>query len=131
MTVSDMTAGDEALKIIALAHQRGAVRDIDLVGRIGGEEFSVFLPGTDVNRTKIVAERIRAAILDSRLLPNRTALRSFRERRRRHLRIRQATFSELFRQADERLYAAKQNGRNRVEINQAPLDSAAHRRMVH
>ena len=53
--------GDEALKIIAQTI-KGVVREIDLVGRIGGEEFSVFLPGTDANRTQVVAERIRAAI---------------------------------------------------------------------
>ena len=43
--------GDEALKIIAQTI-KGVVREIDLVGRIGGEEFSVFLPGTDPSRTK-------------------------------------------------------------------------------
>jgi diguanylate cyclase len=121
--------GDEALKIIALAI-KGVVRDIDLVGRIGGEEFSVFLPGTDVNRTKIVAERIRAAISTVDFYPTE---------QRCDLSVsvggatyeRQATFSELFRQADQRLYAAKQNGRNRVEIHDAPARNARALHVVH
>jgi diguanylate cyclase len=121
--------GDEALKIIAQAI-KGVVREIDLVGRIGGEEFSVFLPGTDINRTKIVAERIRAAISTIDFYPTEN---------RCDLSVsvggatyeRQATFSELFRQADQRLYAAKQNGRNRVEIHDAPARSARALHVVH
>ena len=122
-------SGDEALKVIAETI-RGAVRDIDLVGRIGGEEFSVFLPGTDPNRTLAVAERIRAAISAAEFSPtgSRVGLSvsvggaTFADA---------ASFGELFRRADQRLYAAKLNGRNRVEINQSPTDQAAPLRMVH
>ena len=60
--------GDEALKIIAQTI-KGVVREIDLVGRMGGEEFSVFLPGTDPSRTKAVAERIRVAIATVEFYP--------------------------------------------------------------
>ena len=116
-------SGDEALKIIAQTI-KGVVREIDLVGRIGGEEFSVFLPGTDANRTHVIAERIRAAISTVEFYPtgNRCDL---------SVSVggatydREATFSELFRRADLRLYAAKQNGRNRVEIHNTPARGAA------
>jgi diguanylate cyclase len=122
-------SGDEALKIIAQAI-KGVVREIDLVGRIGGEEFSVFLPGTDANRTQLVAERIRAAVSTVEFYPTGS---------RCDLSVsvggaiydRQATFSDLFRQADQRLYAAKQNGRNRVEINSAPARGARALHVVH
>ena len=121
--------GAEALKIIAQAI-KGVVREIDLVGRIGGEEFSVFLPGTDANRTKLIAERIRAAISTVEFYPTES---------RCDLSVsvggatydRQATFSDLFRQADQRLYAAKKNGRNRVEINDAPARNARALHVVH
>ena len=77
-------SGDEALKIIAQTI-KGVVREIDLVGRIGGEEFSVFLPGTDANRTQLVAERIRAAVSTVEFYPTGRSLRSLGQRRRRHL----------------------------------------------
>ena len=60
--------GDEALRIIAQTI-KGVVREIDLVGRIGGEEFSVFMPGTDPSRTTVVAERIRIAIANVEFYP--------------------------------------------------------------
>ena len=122
-------SGDEALKIIAQTI-KGVVREIDLVGRIGGEEFSVFLPGTDANRTHLIAERIRAAVSTVEFYPtgNRCDL---------SVSVggatydREATFSELFRQADLRLYSAKQNGRNRVEIQNTPTRGARALHVVH
>jgi diguanylate cyclase len=121
--------GDEALKIIAQTI-KGVVREIDLVGRIGGEEFSVFLPGTDANRTQLVAERIRAAISTVEFYPagNRCDL-SVSVGGATY--VRQATFGELFRQADQRLYAAKQKGRNRVEIHNTTVRSARALHAVH
>src|SRR3990167_5663982 len=50
--------GDEALKLIAAAI-RDAVRESDLVGRIGGEEFCVFMPGQPLEGASVIAERIR------------------------------------------------------------------------
>ena len=121
--------GDEALKIIAQTI-KGVVREIDLVGRIGGEEFSVFMPGTDPSRTTAVAERIRIAIATVEFYPTEN---------RCDLSVsvggatlgREDTFSELFRRADARLYAAKQKGRNRVEIHNAPPDGARALHVVH
>ncbi|WP_165956419.1 sensor domain-containing diguanylate cyclase [Kribbella antibiotica] len=54
-------AGDQVLKAIAseLKHE---VRTDDLVGRLGGEEFAILLPNTDVNDTLLTAERIRHRI---------------------------------------------------------------------
>jgi len=121
--------GDEALKIIAQTI-KGVVREIDLVGRIGGEEFSVFMPGTDPARTKAAAERIRAAIATVEFYPTEN---------RCDLSVSvgvatlggEDTFSELFRRADQRLYAAKKNGRNRVEIYNASSDIARSLQVVH
>ena len=121
--------GDEALKIIAQTI-KGVVREIDLVGRIGGEEFSVFMPGTDPSRTTAVAERIRIAVATVEFYPTES---------RCDLSVsvggatlgREDTFSELFRRADQRLYAAKQKGRNRVEIHHTPPDGARALHVVH
>ncbi len=53
--------GDEVLREIARRIQ-DAVRDIDIVGRYGGEEFAVILPETDMQIAIVVAERVRSAI---------------------------------------------------------------------
>ncbi len=107
-------SGDDALKLIADVI-RSSVRDIDLVARIGGEEFGVFLPGLDLAQALAIAERIRAAVEAVEFAPagepHRLSLSiggvTF---------IPPATFSQLYRSADRRLYAAKHAGRNRVEI---------------
>ncbi|MER9844372.1 GGDEF domain-containing protein [Mesorhizobium australicum] len=106
--------GDEALKLIVQII-KGSVREYDVVRRIGGEEFSVLLPGVSPDTVGKVAERIRAAVYD-------TELKLEGESCRLSVSVggvvfeRDASFSELYRFADQRLYAAKRNGRNRVEI---------------
>jgi diguanylate cyclase len=111
--------GDEALKLIAKTI-RETVRDTDLVGRVGGEEFCVFMPGQAPDSAADVAERIRQAVARAGFTPDgaRHALSisvggvAFDQ---------PFAFSDLYRSADERLYAAKHNGRNRVEFRvQAP-----------
>lgn len=109
--------GDEALKHVAQAI-KGALRDLDVVGRIGGEEFSVLLPGVSGERASKVAERIREEVYASEL-------QLAGEQCRMSVSVGGATFdsnasfSELYRCADQKLYAAKRNGRNRVEIDYA------------
>jgi diguanylate cyclase (GGDEF)-like protein len=120
-------SGDEALKLIAQTI-RESVRDTDLVGRIGGEEFCVFLPGQAVEGATALAERIRAAVAESEFAPRGA---------RHDLSVsvggvafdQTAQFSELYRTADERLYAAKNNGRNRVEF--VVKTPGAYQPMVH
>ncbi len=106
--------GDEALTLIAQSI-RSTLRAGDLVGRMGGEEFAVYLPRVDRQDAEIVAERIRCAVGLADFAPNG---------RKRSLSVSiggavyqgTASFSELFRVADQRLYGAKQTGRNRVTI---------------
>jgi diguanylate cyclase len=110
-------SGDVALRLIARSI-KASVRDVDLVGRIGGEEFGVFLPGSSEAHAKTVAESIRSSIgaVDFRPRGEREVLSvsvggaSF---------IRPVAFEQLFQQADQRLYAAKAQGRNRVQMTDA------------
>ena len=107
-------AGDEALTIIARAI-RSTLRAGELVGRMGGEEFGVYLPGVDHHGAEISAERIRHSVNLATFSP---------DGRPRQLSVSiggavfegSASFSELFRIADQRLYNAKEAGRNRVTI---------------
>lgn len=110
--------GDEALQLMADAI-RGLLRKDDWLGRLGGEEFGVFLHGADLAEASLVAERIRSMIntLDftvngeCRELSVSIGGAAF---------VGRMTFSDLFRIADERLYAAKNTGRDRVEMTWVP-----------
>jgi diguanylate cyclase (GGDEF)-like protein len=113
--------GDEALKMIA-AGIKATLRSPDLVGRLGGEEFGVFLPGAELAQAAAVAERIRKSVYETDFMPGDT-------RHRLSVSVGGAAFEkaiefhDLFRFADQQLYAAKQAGRNRVSI--APIRSYA------
>lgn len=106
--------GDEALTIIARSI-RSVLRSGDIVGRMGGEEFAVFLPAVNQGQAQLIAERIRAAVNLARFAP---------EGEQRHLSVSiggavfssRTSFSELFRIADQRLYGAKHAGRNIADI---------------
>lgn len=121
--------GDDALRLIVTT-MKSALRDVDLLGRMGGEEFSVFLPGLPPHKVKHVAERLRSAVDEANFRPNGGSY---------DLSISvggvtfgsPATFSELYKSADRRLYEAKQNGRNRVELGHIAAAAAAPAAMLH
>ena len=118
--------GDEALQLIAGAI-KGAVRDGDLVSRIGGEEFGVFLDRVTSETAASIADAIRAAIAGQVFAPAGQVHPlsvsiggvSFRG---------EASLSDLFRVADARLYDVKDSQRGRVNLVTLPgpaLSSAA------
>jgi diguanylate cyclase (GGDEF)-like protein len=107
-------AGDAALRHVARILE-GAVRDKDLVARIGGEEFAVWMPHSPLESGLEVAERIRATVEstawrwsgDVHALSISCGVASYPDTVRDLANLRGA--------ADAALYAAKQGGRNRVE----------------
>jgi diguanylate cyclase (GGDEF)-like protein len=112
-------AGDFALFSVAEL-LRARLRPTDLLGRYGGEEFTIVLPGTNVAGAKVAAERVRRAVEETALvLPDGKPLPQITV----SLGVAQAgpetTVAELVEQADRALYRAKANGRNRVESGEA------------
>ncbi|WP_162244912.1 GGDEF domain-containing protein [Aminobacter sp. DSM 101952] len=112
--------GDQALRVIVAAIQP-CLRSDDMLGRLGGEEFAVFLPGASPVNAADIAERIRRSVAEA----------SFQPAGRIHrLTVsvggavfnRPVGFEELFRVADLHLYEAKGAGRNRVELAPMPPD---------
>lgn len=104
-------AGDAALQQVA-ALLRESLREADYPARYGGEEFAVLLPDTDRVGAEQVAERIRA-IVDTSSFAHRAVTVSI------GVSVQQIvdTPADLISRADQALYAAKEQGRNRVAVN--------------
>jgi two-component system chemotaxis response regulator CheY len=109
--------GDQALRLVAEVLTAN-IRGYDAVGRWGGEEFLVVLPGDSLIDAAIVAERIRVSVTEITLelaggkrLPLTASLgiASWPGTASQPL-----TLDQLIHQADEALYRAKSEGRNRV-----------------
>jgi two-component system cell cycle response regulator len=106
--------GDEVLLSVAKKLSR-AVREYDHVGRCGGEEFLVVLPNCGIEAALEVAERVRQHIADEPIVTANTRLKITVSIGLSQWHSDQE-LPELLREADLALYRAKQNGRNRVEV---------------
>lgn len=109
-------AGDSLLAGVAhLVRQQ--LRDLDYVCRYGGEEFAVLLPGVDLATAQRVAERLRQAVAAAPLAHAQAAIPVTIS-----IGVTQAAagipanLDQLLAYADLALYAAKRNGRDRVEL---------------
>ncbi|WP_291202933.1 sensor domain-containing diguanylate cyclase [Hyphomonas sp.] len=112
--------GDEVLTRLVQCVLKN-IRDEDLLGRLGGEEFALVLPETEPLRAAILANRLRDAIKELSF-PGKTGPFSITI----SAGISEPGFADIdiqpaLERADAALYRAKQNGRNRVEL--APLTS--------
>ena len=105
--------GDEA--IIAVAHAcANGKRQSDIVGRLGGEEFAVLLPETDLAQAGIVADRLRLAIAERVLIAHKVHFRVTASIGIAAASVSMSGIDVLMRAADQALYQAKEQGRNRV-----------------
>ena len=118
-------AGDRALSAFADI-MRGVVRDVDLPVRLGGEEFAVLLPDTDLAGGANLAERIRSTLAAAEIESDADRI---------HV---TASFGvscfpvavsaeDLLVDADRRLYDAKRRGKNRVEVSAPANAGTPHR----
>ena len=112
-------AGDAVLREFAARFRRNT-RGIDLACRLGGEEFVIIMPDTDLARAIQVGERLRACIAADTFQVNAdTMLRVTASVGIATLESREDTPETLFKRADNALYAAKREGRNRVVTDAA------------
>lgn len=107
--------GDKVLIELAGACER-ALRDNDIVARYGGEEFVIYLDDVTIEKAQTVAERLRETIAGLQVPSDDGRTVTFTI----SIGISSSKVSDnidtLIKTADEALYKAKQNGRNRVEV---------------
>ncbi|MDF2512730.1 MAG: diguanylate cyclase with sensor, partial [Herbinix sp.] len=112
-------AGDFILKELADI-TAGIIRNNDLLGRYGGEEYIIFLPGLTVDNGKLVVERIRAAFEQHTFLFEQKAIQvtaSFGITQYYKLEDNcYCSFDEMIKKVDRGLYQAKKNGRNQIVV---------------
>jgi diguanylate cyclase (GGDEF)-like protein len=122
-------AGDQCLRDVAHAMNAVITRSGDALARIGGEEFAILLPATCEAAAWQVAERVRQAVSDlhiahaaSKVGHQVTISIGLAQLEFGHT----TRFDALFDAADQALYRAKKNGRNRVESSLSqPLQGVA------
>ena len=105
-------AGDAVLGAFASILKKEA-REVDVVGRFGGEEFMAILSETDAQGGAIFAEKVRKHVKKARFMYKGTRIEvtvssGVSERQT------QTSLEGVVKSADERLYKAKNNGRNQV-----------------
>jgi diguanylate cyclase (GGDEF)-like protein len=108
--------GDQVIQGFAARCNR-LVREVDLIGRYGGEELVIFLPETDSDTAMHVAERLRASIeetpmrVDNQVI-NVTVSIGLSRKDENTLEL-----ETMIARADQAMYIAKHRGRNRVAIS--------------
>ncbi len=108
-------AGDEVLK--ALTNKaRALIRVTDLFARIGGEEFAVLLCGADIDGGKRASERLRSTVAGIRVKVDGNEIAFTISIGVSERQTDDASAEDCLRRADRALYRAKENGRNRVEV---------------
>jgi diguanylate cyclase (GGDEF)-like protein len=111
-------AGDEALKHF-VAQLRTGVRGIDLLGRLGGEEFAMILPVVDASAAMQVAERLRARVATTPFDHGDRTIDITVSIGVAMARDADTSLEQILARADAMLYAAKHAGRNRVHLSDA------------
>lgn len=95
-------------------------RTVDLACRLGGEEFMIVMPDTDIARAFQVGERLRSAVAASPFtVSDSQSINVTASVGLATLESRKDTSETMFKRADQALYAAKRRGRNRVEADAA------------
>ena len=96
------------------------LRENDMIGRIGGEEFAVLLPSSNAEQALRVAERMRAAVDQSQIHVRGQPLHFTASFGVAEFQPQELSLESLMARADAALYEAKRQGRNRVLLASPP-----------
>lgn len=119
-------AGDAVLQQFADV-LRGQAREIDRIGRYGGEEFMLLLPGTTLHAAQRAGERVREAVeAHTFAIPGGSLQRTISAGAAAWPHPRLSTSDALVKAADDALYVAKETGRNRIVGFDSPEFNAHH-----
>jgi len=119
-------AGDAVLRQLADL-MRDSQRKIDMLGRIGGEEFAILLPGTDLDAAAVFAERLRQRVEQTPMqLDGGVVLKITVSIGIAAMGGRTPGGDPALIRADQALYCAKRGGRNRVELMDVEADRPGH-----
>ena len=106
-------AGDQVLRQLA-ARLRATFRDVDVVARMGGNQFAVLLPSTDLAGALIVAERVRAQVAAQEPAPDGSVLAFTVSAGVAEMDDDANELTALMARAEQAMRRAKQQGRNQV-----------------
>jgi diguanylate cyclase (GGDEF)-like protein len=108
--------GDKVLQSAA-AVMKKSLRTSDLIGRVGGEEFSVILPETETKAAIFIAERLRSRVEGTVVKHNDEEILITVSIGVSQSRNGDQSVDDIYVRSDSAMYNAKKNGRNRVESN--------------
>lgn len=109
-------AGDAVLQKVVQASLE-SLRESDVMGRLGGEEFAILLPETDLAAALEVAERLRAHVAETAITVNKEILHCTLSIGVAQLHAEDKDIDALLQRADDAMYVAKNNGRNRIIVS--------------
>lgn len=109
-------AGDKVLNKLALV-MSDSMREHDIIGRVGGEEFAIVMPETDITKGEELCERIRLAISSTEIMINSQGVSVSVSIGISEVRLDEITISGAMIRADQALYDSKHQGRNLISRN--------------
>lgn len=107
--------GDQVLRAVAEEIQK-TLRQTDLIGRYGGEEFIGLLPSTSIDAAQAIAERLRKAVEERIVKVNEAEVSVTISIGICHIADANGSLDILLSQADQAMYWAKASGRNRISL---------------
>ncbi len=113
------SGGDDVLRQFVVLANR-CLRKEDVMGRLGGEEFAIFLPNADGPGVQAVAERLRTLVQAQPVQSGPLSI-ALTVSIGVALCVRGDSADAVLKRADTAMYLAKQKGRNRVEVAETPL----------